>query len=156
MNEFKFEGKWRKFVVEGAIEGGQSDFVAKEMEKDLGVLVTPASYNPNDDKVVIYPDLKPGEGNRVGRTSQRITLQLNKEEGTELVSIFGQNRGLDLIGEPYGSTQLAGFGIWMPSENRRPEVDYDEIKTYIIQLRRGLEAEAKAQRDFYKNWQNPD
>lgn len=151
MKKFEFEGTWRKFLTEG-----QSDFVAKEMEKDLGVLVKPASYNPNDDKVTIYPDRKPGDDRFIDKTSQYITLQLDKEEGTELVAIYGQTRGLDLIGEPYSRTGLAGFGIWMPSESQRPEVDYDDIKVYIIQLRRGLEAEAEAQRDFYKNWQNPD
>ena len=156
MKEFEFEGSWRKFITEGAIEGGQSDFVAKEMEKDLGVLVTPASYNPNDDKVVVYPSRKPGEAKYIDKTADRITLQLGEEEGTNLVSIYGHTKGLDLIGVPYNKTQMAGFGIWMPSESSRPEVDYDDIKTYIIQLRRGSEAEAKAQRDFYKNWINPD
>ena len=34
---------------------------------------------------------------------------------------------------------------------REFEVDYDDLKVYIIQLMRGLEGEAKAQADFYKD-----
>ncbi len=151
MREFQFEGTWRKFLTEG-----QSDFVAKEMEKDLGVLVKAASYNPDDDKIEIYPSRKPGEDKYIDRTNDRITLQLSEEEGTTLVSIYGHTKGLDLIGMPYNRTQMAGFGIVMPPSTERPEVDYDDIKTYIIQLRRGAEEEAKAQRDFYKDWINPD
>ena len=160
MKEFEFESNWRKFVVGDEILNEQraqrSLPVAKQLEKDLGVLVTPANYNPNDDKVVIYPDRKPGEDRLIGRTSQRITLQIFGDAQLRLVSIFGQTRSLDLIGEPYSGTSMVGFGSWMPESSNRPEVNYDDLKVYIIQLRRGLEAEAKAQADFYKNWQNPD
>ena len=160
MKEFEFEGKWRKFVDSGEILNEQraqrSLPVAKQLEKDLGVLVTPANFNPNDDKVIIYPDRKPGEGSRVGRTSQRITLQIFGDAQLRLISIFGHEKSLDLIGEPYGRASMVGFGSWMPESSNRPEVEYDDLKVYIIQLRRGLEAEAEAQRGFYKNWQNPD
>lgn len=151
MKEFQFEGKWRQFITEG-----QSDFVAKEMEKDLGVLVAPPSHNPFDDTVAVYPGLKPGDDRYIDRTNDRITLRLGEEGGTKLVSIYGNTKGLDLIGMPYNSTKMVGFGIVMPPSTERPEVDYDDIKTYIIQLRRGAEAEAEAQRDFYKDWVNPD
>ena len=160
MKEFEFEGKWRKFVDGDEILNEQraqrSLPVAKQLEKDLGVLVTPANYNPNDDKVVIYPDRKPGDDRFIDRTSQRITLQMFGDAQLKLVSIFGQEKSLDLIGEPYSRTSMVGFGSWMPESSNRPEVDYDDLEVYIIQLRRGLEAEANAQREFYKNWQNPD
>ena len=155
MKEFEFEGNWRKFVVGDEILNEQraqrSLPVAKQLEKDLDVLVTPANYNPNDDKVIVYPNRKPGEENRVGRTSQRITLQMFGDAQLRLISIFGYERGLDLIGEPYSRTSMAGFGSWMPESSNRPEVDYDDLKVYIIQLVRGLEGEAKAQADFYKD-----
>ena len=52
MKEFEFEGNWRRFVVGDEILNEQraqrSLPVAKQLEKDLGVLVTPANYNPND------------------------------------------------------------------------------------------------------------
>lgn len=152
MKEFQFEGKWRKFVIEEAL----SETAAAKLENELGVLVKPADYNPDDNKVDIYPDIKPGEDNRVDRTSQYIAVQVGGPGEFKLIAIKGYKRSLDLIGMPYGSTRLAGFGIVMPESTKRPTVGFNDLKAYIIQLRRGLEGEAEAQRDFYKNWHNPD
>ena len=60
---------------------------------------------------------------------------------------------MDLIGEPYNGTRMAGQGIWMPSGGK--PITMEDLKVYIIQLKRGLEGESQAQADFYKDRQ-PD
>jgi len=48
---------------------------------------------------------------------------------------------------------MANQGIWMPRGGK--PITMKDLKVYIIQLQRGLEGEAKAQADFYKDRQ-PD
>ena len=86
--------------------------------------------------------------------AQRIGLRY--DGGLLLKSIVGYKRSMDLIGEPYNSTSMAGQGYWMPEGGKGVPVTMEDLKVYIIQLVRGLEGEAKAQADFYKDWQNPD
>ena len=143
MKEFKFEGSWRQFLTEG-----DSQTLADQLESELGVKAQPASYNPNDDTVVIYPDKKPGdEVYSSDRMAQTITVKY--DGGLKLKSIKGYQRSLDLIDVPYESTSMAGQGIWMPSGGSGISIKMNDLKVYIIQLRRGLEGESKAQRDFY-------
>ncbi len=144
MKEFEFEGSWRQFIVEG---NGQT--LADQLENELGVLVKPDRF---DDGVDIYPNNKPGDeifsGNRM---AQRIYVKY--DDGLKLVAITGYNRSMDLIGEPYNSTRMANQGIWMPRGGK--PIGMDELKVYVLQLQRGLEGEAQAQADFYKDRQ-PD
>jgi len=150
MKEFEFESSWRQFLIEGG-----SQTLADQLESELGVKVQPAGYNPKDDTVTIYPDSKPGDKiYSSDRMAQTITVKY--DGGLKLKSIKGYTKSLDLIGEPYSGTRMAGQGIWMPEGGDGVPVKMDDLKVYVIQLRRGLEAESKAQRDFYKDWINPD
>lgn len=144
MKEFEFEGSWRQFVIK---ENSQT--LADQLENELGVLVKPDRF---EDGVDIYPNNKPGDkiysGNRM---AQRIYVKY--DGGLKLIAITGYERSMDLIGEPYNGTSMAGQGIWMPRGGK--PITMEDLKTYIIQLQRGLEGEAKAQSDFYKDRQ-PD
>ncbi len=144
MKEFEFESSWRQFVIK---ENSQT--LADQLESELGVLVKPDRF---EDGVDIYPNNKPGDkifsGNRM---AQRIYVKY--DGGLKLVAITGYNRSMDLIGEPYNGTSMANQGIWMPRGGK--PITMEDLKVYIIQLQRGLESEAKAQGDFYKDRQ-PD
>jgi hypothetical protein len=83
--------------------------------------------------------------------AQRIFVKY--DGGLKLVAITGYDRSMDLIGEPYNGTSMANQGIWMPRGGK--PITMKDLKVYIIQLQRGLEGEAKAQADFYKDRQ-PD
>jgi len=136
-----------------------SDLYASELEKAVGFKVAPPSYNPNGDKLVIYPSSEPGtERFYDDKTSQRIGVKIIDGK-FYIQSIFGYSRGVEPIaqqlGEKPGSTSLVGFSIIMPSG--------DGIKASTTQLKRlgnllnkALKDEANAQRDFYKGWINPD
>ena len=183
MNEFI--GKWRKFMVEGwentlnedfytpnemsamsidkesssgafeeGIDGGDVNMgeLAAKLQNQLGVKVIPADYD--DSVVVIYPDKQPGDDLYNDRMAQKIGLVF--EDGVlRLRSIFGYERGFDKLPFPAGRTSLAGFATHMPPSDRRPNVGLDDIQMLIDQLTGGLEREAKAQGDFYKDRQ-PD
>ncbi len=144
MKEFEFESSWRQFVIK---ENSQT--LADQLENELGVLVKPDRF---EDGVDIYPNNKPGDeifsGNRM---AQRIYVKY--DDGLKLAAITGYNRSMDLIGEPYSGTSMANQGIWMPRGGK--PITMKDLKVYIIQLQRGLEGEAKAQADFYKDRQ-PD
>ncbi len=144
MKEFEFESSWRQFVIK---ENSQT--LADQLESELGVLVKPDRF---EDGVDIYPNNKPGDkifsGNRM---AQRIYVKY--DGGLKLIAITGYNRSMDLIGEPYNGTSMANQGIWMPRGGK--PITMEDLKVYIIQLQRGLESEAKAQGDFYKDRQ-PD
>ena len=154
MKEFQFEGKWRKFVVEGmpSSEEVLQDIV-NDLESKLGVLVLPADYNPNKNKVVIYTQSRPGDGKPFGNMAQRITVSYNDEGEIELNAIIGYSRSMDRIGKPYNRTRMAGQGIWMPSGGEL--VTINDLKYYVKQLQLGHGEEAQAQADFYKDRQ-PD
>ena len=183
MNEFI--GKWRKFMVEGwentlnedfytpnemsamsidkesssgafeeGIDGGDVNMgeLAAKLQNQLGVKVIPADYD--DSVVIIYPDKQPGDDLYNDRTAQKIGLVF--EDGVlRLRHIFGYERGFDKLPFPAGRTGLAGFATHMPPSDRRPNVGLDDIQMLIDQLTGGLEREAKAQGDFYKDRQ-PD
>ena len=144
MKEFEFESSWRQFIIK---ENSQT--LADQLESELGVLVKPDRF---EDGVDIYPNNKPGDkiysGNRM---AQRIYVKY--DDGLKLVAITGYNRSMDLIGEPYNGTSMANQGIWMPRGGK--PITMKDLKVYIIQLQRGLEGEAKAQADFYRDRQ-PD
>jgi len=144
MKEFEFEGSWRQFVIK---ENSQT--LADQLESELGVLVKPDRF---DNGVDIYPNKSPGDQvYSSDRMAQRIGLRY--DGGLLLRSIVGYERSMDLIGEPYNGTRMAGQGIWMPSGGK--PITMEDLKVYIIQLKRGLEGESQAQADFYKDRQ-PD
>jgi len=144
MKEFEFESSWRQFVIK---ENSQT--LADQLESELGVLVKPDRF---DDGVDIYPNKSPGDQvYSSDRMAQRIGLRY--DGGLLLKSIVGYKRSMDLIGEPYNGTRMAGQGIWMPSGGK--PITMEDLKVYIIQLKRGLEGESQAQADFYKDRQ-PD
>jgi len=144
MKEFEFESSWRQFVIK---ENSQT--LADQLESELGVLVKPDRF---DNGVDIYPNKPPGDQvYSSDRMAQRIGLRY--DGGLLLKSIVGYKRSMDLIGEPYNSTRMAGQGIWMPSGGK--PITMEDLKVYIIQLKRGLEGESQAQADFYKDRQ-PD
>ena len=139
--------KWRQFLIEGDVQT-----LIDQLENELNVKVKrdrPDGYN---DAVVIYPSKKPGDQvYSSDRMAQRIGLRY--DGGLLLKSIVGYKRSMDLIGEPYNGTRMAGQGIWMPSGGK--PITMKDLKVYIIQLKRGLEGESQAQADFYKDRQ-PD
>ena len=144
MKEFEFESSWRQFVIK---ENSQT--LADQLESELGVLVKPDRF---DNGVDIYPNKSPGDQvYSSDRMAQRIGLRY--DGGLLLRSIVGYKRSMDLIGEPYNGTRMAGQGIWMPSGGK--PITMEDLKEYIIQLKRGLEGESQAQADFYKDRQ-PD
>lgn len=144
MKEFEFESSWRQFVIK---ENSQT--LADQLESELGVLVKPDRF---DNGVDIYPNKSPGDQvYSSDRMAQRIGLKY--DGGLLLRSIVGYKRSMDLIGEPYNGTRMAGQGIWMPSGGK--PITMEDLKVYIIQLKRGLEGESQAQADFYKDRQ-PD
>ncbi len=144
MKEFEFESSWRQFVIK---ENSQT--LADQLESELGVLVKPDRF---DNGVDIYPNKSPGDQvYSSDRMAQRIGLRY--DGGLLLRSIVGYKRSMDLIGEPYNGTRMAGQGIWMPSGGK--PITMEDLKVYIIQLKRGLEGESQAQADFYKDRQ-PD
>ena len=144
MKEFEFESSWRQFVIK---ENSQT--LADQLESELGVLVKPDRF---DNGVDIYPNKSPGDQvYSSDRMAQRIGLRY--DGGLILRSIVGYKRSMDLIGEPYNGTRMAGQGIWMPSGGK--PITMKDLKVYIIQLKRGLEGESQAQADFYKDRQ-PD
>ena len=144
MKEFEFESSWRQFVIK---ENSQT--LADQLESELGVLVKPDRF---DNGVDIYPNKSPGDQvYSSDRMAQRIGLRY--DGGLLLQSIIGYERSMDLIGEPYNGTRMAGQGIWMPSGGK--PITMEDLKVYIIQLKRGLEGESQAQADFYKDRQ-PD
>ena len=134
---------------EGGVNMGE---LAAKLQNQLGVKVIPADYD--DSVVVIYPDKQPGDDLYNDRTAQKIGLVF--EDGVlRLRSIFGYERGFDKLPFPAGRSGLAGFATHMPPSDRRPNVGLDDIQMLIDQLTGGLEREAKAQSDFYKDRQ-PD
>lgn len=144
MKEFEFESSWRQFVIK---ENSQT--LADQLESELGVLVKPDRF---DNGVDIYPNKSPGDQvYSSDRMAQRIGLRY--DGGLLLRSIVGYERSMDLIGEPYNGTRMAGQGIWMPSGGK--PITMEDLKVYIIQLKRGLEGESQAQADFYRDRQ-PD
>ena len=144
MKEFEFESSWRQFVIK---ENSQT--LADQLESELGVLVKPDRF---DNGVDIYPNKSPGDQvYSSDRMAQRIGLRY--DGGLLLRSIVGYERSMDLIGEPYNGTRMAGQGIWMPSGGK--PITMEDLKVYIIQLKRGLEGESQAQSDFYRDRQ-PD
>ncbi len=144
MKEFEFESSWRQFVIK---ENSQT--LADQLESELGVLVKPDRF---DNGVDIYPNKLPGDQvYSSDRMAQRIGLRY--DGGLLLKSIVGYKRSMDLIGEPYNGTRMAGQGIWMPSGGK--PITMEDLKVYIIQLKRGLEGESQAQADFYKD-KHPD
>ena len=127
MKEFEFESSWRQFVIK---ENSQT--LADQLESELGVLVKPDRF---DNGVDIYPNKSPGDQvYSSDRMAQRIGLRY--DGGLLLRSIVGYKRSMDLIGEPYNSTRMAGQGIWMPSGGK--PITMEDLKVYIIQLKRGL------------------
>ena len=154
MKEFQFEGKWRKFVVEGMPSSEEIlQDIVNDLESKLGVLVLPADYNPNKNKVVIYTQSRPGDKKPYGDMAQRITVSYDDEGEIELNAIIGYSRSMDRIGKPYNRTRMAGQGIWMPSGGEL--VTINDLKYYVKQLQLGHGEEAQAQADFYKDRQ-PD
>ena len=152
MEEFEFEGTWRKFVHENMMASEMKELIS-QLEGQLGVKVAPNRYD--DNGIVIYPDKKPED---VVYSSSRNTQNIGLvfEDGVlRLKSIFGYERGFDKLPFPPGRSSMAGFAIHMPPENSRPKVSLDDIQMLIDQLSGGLEREAKAQADFYKDRQ-PD
>jgi len=137
--------KWRQFLIEGDVQT-----LIDQLENELNVKVKrdrPDGYN---DAVVIYPSKKPGDQ---VYSSERMTqrIRVKYDDGLKLIAIVGYERSMDLIGEPYNGTSMAGQGIWMPEGGKGVPVTMEDLKVYIIQLRRGLEGESKAQADFYKD-----
>jgi type II secretory pathway component GspD/PulD (secretin) len=147
MKEFQFEGEWRRFLTEG-----DSQTLADQLENELGVKVQPASYDPDNNRVTIYPGSKPGD-TIYSADPMAQTISVKYTNGLKLTAIKGYTKSLDLIGKPYNRTRYAGQGIWMESDM---PVTINELKKYITQLQRGAEAESKAYHDFYKDWANPD
>lgn len=140
--------KWRQFIVEG-----DSQTLADQLENELNVKVQPDRDNDSGE-VTIYPNNSPGDQvYSSNRMSQRINLRY--DGGLLLQSIIGYDRSMDLIGEPYTGTSMAMQGIWMPKGGQGTPITMDDLKIYVLQMKRGLESEAKAQADFYKNRQ-PD
>ena len=117
MKEFEFEGSWRQFVIK---ENSQT--LADQLENELGVLVKPDRF---ENGVDIYPNNKPGDeiysGNRM---AQRIYVKY--DGGLKSIAITGYERSMDLIGEPYNGTSMAGQGIWMPRGGK--PITMDELK----------------------------
>lgn len=150
MKEFEFEGSWRRFLIEG-----DSQTLAAQLENELGVKAQPASYDPDNNRVTIYPNSKPGD-TIYSTDVMAQTISVKYTDGLKLTAIKGYTKSLDLIGEPYNRTKYAGQGIWMITGKDGMPVTINELKKYITQLQRGAEAESKAYHDFYKDWINPD
>ena len=146
MKEFEFEGNWRKFVI----EENKAQTLSDQLENELNVRVAPDRPDGYNDHVVIYPSKKPGDQlYRSDRMAQRIRVKY--DGGLKLIAIVGYTRSMDLIGEPYSGTSMAGQGIWMPEGGKGVPLTMDDLKVYILQMKRGLEAESQAQADFYKD-----
>ena len=150
--------KWRQFIIEDmdsevmskSQKAKYAQELADELENDLGVRVVPDRPDGFNDAVVIYPSKKPGDQvYSSDRMAQRIRVKY--DDGLKLIAIAGYERSMDLIGEPYNGTSMAGQGIWMPEGGKGVPVTMEDLKVYIIQLMRGLESESKAQADFYKD-----
>jgi hypothetical protein len=150
MKEFEFEGGWRRFLTEG-----DSQTLADQLENELGVKAQPASYDPDNNKVTIYPESKPGD-TIYSTNVMAQTISVKYTDGLRLTAIKGYTKSLDIIGEPYNRTKYAGQGIWMITGRDGMPITVNELKKYITQLQRGAEAEKKAYHDFYKDWANPD
>jgi len=136
--------KWRQFLIEGDAQN-----LADQLENELNVKVQPDRDNDSGD-VVIHPNKSPGEQvYSSNRMAQRINLRY--DGGLLLQSIVGYERSMDLIGEPYNGTSMAMQGIWMPEGGAGIPLSMDALKIYVLQMKRGLEGEAKAQSDFYKD-----
>ena len=136
--------KWRQFLIEG-----DAQTLADQLENELNVKVKPDRDN-DTGKVVIYPNKSPGDQvYSSDRMAQRITVKY--DGGLKLESIVGYDRSMDLIGEPYSGTSMAMQGIWMPEGGRGIPLSMDALKIYVLQMKRGLEGEAQAQADFYKD-----
>lgn len=136
--------KWRQFLIEG-----DAQTLADQLENELNVKVKPGRDNDSGD-VTVYPNRKPGDQvYSSDRMSQRIGLKY--DDGLLLRSIVGYERSMDLIGEPYNGTSMAGQGIWMPEGGQGVSITMDDLKIYVLQMKRGLEAESKSQADFYKD-----
>lgn len=136
--------KWRQFLIEG-----DSQTLADQLENELNVKVQP-DRNIESGKAVIYPNKSPGDQVYSSeRMTQRITVKY--DGGLKLVSIVGYERSMDLIGEPYNGTSMAMQGIWMPEGGKGIPLSMDALKIYVLQMKRGLEGESKAQADFYRD-----
>ncbi len=135
--------KWRQFLIEG-----DAQVLADQLENELGVKVKPDSNNESGE-VTIYPTKAPGDQvYSSDRMAQRINVKY--DGGLKLKSIVGYERSMELIGEPYTKTSMANQGMWMPEYGGGLPIGMDALKIYVLQLKRGLEGEAKAQSDFYK------
>jgi hypothetical protein len=136
--------KWRQFLIEG-----DSQTLADQLENELNVKVQP-DRDIESGKAVIYPNKSPGDQVYSSeRMTQRITVKY--DGGLKLVSIVGYERSMDLIGEPYNGTSMAMQGIWMPEGGKGIPLSMDALKIYVLQMKRGLEGESKAQADFYRD-----
>ena len=136
--------KWRQFLIEGDAQN-----LADQLENELNVKVQP-DRDTESGKAVIYPNKSPGDQvYSSDRMAQRITVKY--DEGLKLVAIIGYERSMDLIGEPYNGTSMAMQGIWMPEGGAGVPLSMDALKIYVLQMKRGLEGESKAQADFYKD-----
>jgi len=137
--------KWRQFLIEGDAQN-----LADQLENELNVKVAPDRPDGFNDHVVIYPNKSPGDQvYSSDRMAQRIRVKY--DGGLKLIAIVGYERSMDLIGEPYNGTSMAMQGIWMPEGGRGIPLSMDALKIYVLQMKRGLEGEAQAQADFYKD-----
>ncbi len=137
--------KWRQFLIEGDVQT-----LIDQLENELNVKVKRDRDDGYNDDVVIYPNKQPGDQvYSSDRMAQRIRVKY--DNGLKLVAIVGYERSMDLIGEPYNGTSMAMQGIWMPEGGAGIPLSMDALKIYILQMKRGLEGESKAQADFYKD-----
>ena len=109
-------------------------------------------FDNNRGHIDVYPDL--GDM-RIERSSQFIRFKL--EEGTiHFVHAFGYERGYDMLKSvlpelgPMGDSSYAGFMNVNTDKGTIP-VDIDIANEMVDALRRGLDAEAGAQTDFYSS-----
>ena len=147
---------FRKFINE---DESLSDSYLDQLQDAVGYKVAAPSYNPNGDRLTVYPDSEPSRDKFYDdRTSQRIGIKIIDGD-FYIQSLFGYNRGIEPIAQQLGlkpgSSSLAGFGTIFP-EGNGIKATPDQIKRLGKQLNKALKDEAQAQADFYKGWINPD
>ena len=109
-------------------------------------------FDDNRGHIDIYPDL--GDM-RAERSSQFIRFKLEKGE-IHFVHAFGYERGYDMLKStlpelaPMSDSSFAGF-MNVNTDGGTIPVDIDTANKMIDALRRGLDAEAGAQTDFYSS-----
>jgi hypothetical protein len=131
--------------------------IIEVLENELGVKVIPSQFNPEGNRLSIYPNSTPDREFYARRNSQ--FLEIIDFNGNYLLSyIFGYDRSINPLSkilrkEPKRSN-IVGMSELRLSSNKVP-VTISQLKQFVDIMKKGLSDEASAQADFYKNRQ-PD